>query len=323
MVLFLIFLIFVFSFILIKAADHVVIAIRALSRETHTKVFAISAVLLAFTTSLPELFVGITSSLEGNPNLSFGNIIGANIANISLVAGLSAFLVGKVHIHGANISHEFGIGMIAGIIPLILIFDGELTRIDGIILVLIYCAYAISFFKNRFLQVSEFHGKESFAHRLFRSVNHMQTSRSKEIVRLFMSFAILFLSAQVIVKIATGVAELAHLPTFIIGVVILSVSTTLPELALSFRSLKDHEPKMFLGNLLGSIIVNSTLIIGFVSIISPIKLVAHQEYLVAASFFVLIFVGFWFLIRSKFTLERWEAAALLILYLIFIVVELL
>src|SRR3990167_7352305 len=141
---------FLLVVILIKASDEVVKALRRLSRETHTKTFILSAILLAVATSFPELFVGISSALEGTPTLSFGNVLGANIANISLVAGIAALVTGRVHIQGEYIKKEVIMAAIAGALPLILIYDKSLSRTDGLILLAAYGAYATSFFKIRF-----------------------------------------------------------------------------------------------------------------------------------------------------------------------------
>ncbi|KKR37872.1 hypothetical protein A2614_01740 [Candidatus Woesebacteria bacterium RIFOXYD1_FULL_40_21] len=318
---FLIISIFILSFILMKSSEQVVIALRHLAAETHTKLFILSALIIAISTSFPELFVGITSALEGSSSLSLGNILGANVTNLSLVAGVSALVAGHVNVHGEFLKHEIWIAAIAGMLPIILVLDGDLDRIDGLILLLAYGAYATSFFKVRFMQIAEQIKKGVFFHRFLRSIHHVNTGQTKEMVRFFLGIFALLFSAGLIVKIAKDVAIAANIPLFLIGLIFLSIGTTLPELVFSFTSLKDKEPTMFFGNLLGSIIANSTLIIGVTVLISPIKLVAFSEYLVASIAFISIFFVFWLFTRSKLQLTRWEAAILLILYLIFVVVE--
>ena len=91
--------IILFSFVLIKSTDLVVVALRRIGKQTKTKVFALSAIILALGTSFPELFVGITSALEGAPNISLGDVTGSNIANIALVGALAALIAGRVRVH--------------------------------------------------------------------------------------------------------------------------------------------------------------------------------------------------------------------------------
>lgn len=314
-------LLLVLTFFLIKSADIVVISLRRLSKSTHVAAFVLSALLLALATSFPELFVGITSALEGSSSLSLGVIVGSNIANISLMGGLAALLTGRVHVHGEFMKKDVAIALLAGILPLILAFDGELRRVDGLILLAVYAAYATSFFKVRFLEIAERHKTENFFHRLFRKINHFDVDKTKEFGRLFVGLALLLFSADMVVEVAKQLAIFANIPVFVVGLIIVAVGTSLPELAFSLRSLGDKEPKMFFGNLLGSTIANSTLIIGITTLINPVTGLARSDYLVSAAFFVIIYLTFWFFIRSKFRLDRWEAGVLILLYLVFAILE--
>ena len=319
MVLGLIILIIIFSFVLIKSADIAVIALRRITRGA--SVFGISAVLIALGTSFPELFVGVTSALEKSPNLSLGVILGSNIANIALIGGMAALIAGRVEVHGEFLHRDVWIAFIASLIPLVLALDGNLNTIDGIILILIYLAYAISFFKHRFLEIGNQDIDGKFFLKFFRKVNHMESKKSKEIGRLFVGIVLLLFSADIIVRFSSILADYLNIPVFVIGLFILAIGTSLPEFAFSLRSLEDHQPTMFFGNLLGSIIANSTLIVGLVSIINPIEIIAIDHYLIAAVSFLITFLIFYFFIRTKHRLDRWEALSLLILYLFFVVVE--
>jgi len=317
----LIFSILCFSFLLIKAADLVIVALRRLSRLTKTGVFALSAVILALGTSLPELFVAITSAMEGTPVLSLGNVLGANIANISLVAGIAGLFLGKVNINKDYIRRDVFMALVAGLLPLILILDANLSRVDGLILLSVYGAYSASFFKSRFERIAREHKKETFFYRFFRKIANIDGNYTREIGRLFIGVALLLFSADMIVKIASLLAAIANIPVLFVGLVILSIGTTLPEIAFSLRSVEEHQPTMFLGNLLGSIIANSLLILGVASIISPIVITAFENYYEAVFAFILIFSIFWLFIKSKHRLDRWEAGLLLALYLIFVIIE--
>lgn len=320
----LIFLIIVFSLILIKSADMVIVAIRRISKTTQTGVFTLSVIILALGTSFPELFVGITSALERAPSVSLGDITGSNIANIALIGGLAAFFAGRVRVRGDYLRHEIWVALVASVVPLLLLLDGELNRVDGLILLAAYFANATSFFRSRFVQIGkEQREEESFTYRFMRQFNHIAAKRRKELGKLFVGIALMLFSADSIVKIAVYLASLANLPEFVIGVVIIAIGTSLPELAFSFRSLEEHEPSMFFGNLLGSTIANSTLVVGVVSLIQPIHLLAVPQYFYAVTSFVVIFLVFWFFIRTKHRLDRWEAGVLILLYLVFVAVELL
>ena len=113
-----------------------------------------------------------------------------------------------------------------------------------------------------------------------------------------------------------------RLSKFVIGVIVVAIGTSLPELAFSFRSLSEHEPSMFFGNLLGSTIANSTLVLGTVALIRPIVLYNLSPYMVAVTSFIMIYLIFWYFIRTKHRLDRWEAGMLIIMYIIFVITEL-
>lgn len=316
-----IFLIIVFSFVLIKAADLVIVAIRRITKGTKAKAFTISAIILAIGTSLPELSVGITSALEGNPSISLGDITGSNIANIALVAGLTSVFVGKVGVYGKYMRREVGTALVAGALPIALLFDKSLSRVDGLILLAIYAAYASHFFRHRFEQIAEEQEQENFVWRFSRRFNHIAQRRKQEVGKLFVGIALMLFSADAIVRLARFLAESFDIPTFLIGLVVVAIGTSLPEFAFSFRSLEEHEPSMFFGNLLGSTIANSTLVIGIVAVIHPIEVVAVNEYFLAVATFFLVFIVFWRFISSKNRLDRWEGGVLLLLYVVFLILE--
>src|SRR3989344_5717001 len=291
----LIFLIVILSLVLIKAADMVIVSIRRLSRETHTGVFAISAVILALGTSLPELFVGITSALESSQNLALGVVLGSNIANIALIGGLAAFVAGRVVIHSDYVIHEVWIAFLAGILPAFLALDGVLSRVDALILISVYLAYTTGFFKRRYLQIAKEQQEEtSFVYRFFRKFKNLPQGRTREFGKLFVGVAMLLASSDIIVRLSTFLAAYAQIPLFLVGLFVIAIGTSLPELVFSIRSLSDHEPSMFFGNLLGSTIANSTLIVGVTTLINPLNIVAYDEYFSAVIAFVVIFASFWF-----------------------------
>lgn len=318
----LIIIILLLSFVLIKSADLVIVSIRRLSRETHTSAFAISAIILALGTSLPEFFVGITSSLEKSPNLTLGVVLGSNIANIALIGGLAAFVAGRVMVYSDYVIHDVFIAFLAGILPVFLALDGTLNRVDALILLSVYLAYTTGFFKRRYQQIaSEQREERGFIYRFLRRFNHLPHGETREFGKLFLGVALLLATSDIIVRLSSTLASYANVPLFLVGLFVIAIGTSLPELAFSVRSLSNHEPSMFFGNLLGSTIANSTLIVGITILIQPLNVLAFNEYLTAAISFVVVFVSFWLFVRSKHRLERWEAGILLILYFIFAVVE--
>ena len=300
-------LILFFSFLLIKASDILLVNLTSIARRTKLGQFAITSFLLALATSLPEFFVGVAAALADKPNLSLGNIIGANIANLSLVIGGAALFSGAVIVRGNFLRRDVFYAFLAGAAPMLLLIDKNLSRVDGLILLTLYGFYQFMVFtEGKQEKLAE--EQEKFTPR-------------KELGWTFLGVALLLFSADMIVRVASKVALIFNIPLLLVGLFVLAIGTTLPELTFSLRAVKKHQPTMVFGNLLGSIVANSTLVIGVVSLISPIRIQAFSEYLLATLAFVLIFGAFYFFTRTKHRLERWEGAFLLGFYLAFLLSE--
>ena len=280
--------------------------------------FAVTELLLALATSLPEYFVGITAALKQTPALSLGNVLGANIANLSLVIGGGALIGGTIFVQGNLLSQNILYAALTGSAPLFLLLDKSLSRIDGFILLLLYGFYQVNVFREREKGKIDL-GEEGFVQRLLRRLNHRSARR--EIGWIFLGAALLLFSADMIVRSSIGLATLINVPVLLIGLILISIGTTLPELVFGIEAVKQHQPGMVLGNLLGSIVTNATLVIGTVALICPIEVVAFNEYLLATLTFFIVFSSFFLFVRSKRRLDRWEGLVLIIFYLMFALAE--
>lgn len=312
------FLIIGFSFLLIKATDILIINFRSLAKRTRVGQFAISGLILALATSLPEFFVGVTAALEGSPSLSLGNVIGSNIANLSLVMGGAALVSGAIQVRGVFLRKDVFYAFLGGAAPMILLFDKNLSQIDGLILLALYGFYQVIVFGEQKKRITS-SDEKGFIHKFLRRLNHRKVG--KEFGWIFLGIALLLFSAEMLVRAAKEVALILNVPILIIGLFLIAVGTSLPELIFEIKAVKNRQSEMAFGNLLGSVVANGTLIIGITALISPIKIQAFEEYLLATLAFVIIFGVFYLFIRTKHRLDRWEGAILLGFYLAFILVE--
>lgn len=306
-----------FSFLLIKATDILMLNLKPLVSRTRIGAFAISGLIMALGTSLPELFVGITSALRGTPSLSLGNVIGSNIANLSLIIGGAALIGGTVHAQGNFLKQDVFYAFLAGAAPMVLLFDKQLSRLDGLILLAVYGFYQGMIFNER--TSGGISREDGFIHRLIRRLNHRGTRR--ELGWIFLGLALLLFSAEMVVWSAKMIAVFLNIPIFLIGLLLVAVGTSLPELAFEIKAIKERQPAMAFGDLLGSIVANATLIIGLTSLIAPIRIQAFPQYLLATMAFVVIFGAFYFFVRTKHRLDRWEGMVLVGLYLAFVLSE--
>ncbi|NCN58668.1 hypothetical protein COW99_05185 [Candidatus Roizmanbacteria bacterium CG22_combo_CG10-13_8_21_14_all_38_20] len=309
-------LLVILSLLLIQITSKLIVYLSRLNNDLKIGGFALAGFLLALATSLPELFVGIASALEGTPAISLGNVIGSNIANLTIVAGLAALFGGTLVIKNGTTKQDLLHTFIAGASPLVLLLDKELTRVDAIILIALYGIYNYTLLTKRQMG---YEGRESGIALLFR---RLQPKRTKQTLRMvFLAVAGIFITSDLIVRLAQAIAGTFHIPVFLIGLFVVALGTSLPELAFEYQAIKKRKGAMFLGNLMGSVVANGTLIIGITALIHPIKIVALSEYLVASIFFVGAFFIFYIMTRTKHRLDRWEGGVLVLLYFLFILLE--
>jgi len=311
-------LIFLLSFVLIKATDILIVNFTSLSQKTRLRKFALTGLILGLATSLPELFVGLSAAFENKSILSLGNIMGANIANLSLVVGGAALLGGTVIVRGDFLRRDIFYAFLAAASPMLLLSDRVLSRLDGLILLIFYVFYQVIVFNEHSFRLREREIKKP--QRLLRIFNLRSKTTRKEIAWIFLGIVLLLFAADALVKIAVKLAVTFNLPLLLVGLLIVAVGTTLPELVFEIQALRSRQSSMFLGNLLGSIVANGTLIIGLVALISPFRIQNLESYLLSMMSFLLIFAIFYLFIRTKHRLERWEGSLLLLIYLIFIFV---
>lgn len=309
--------ILLFSTLLVKATDVSVASIKNLSQKSRLGQFVLSTIFMGLVTSLPEIFVAVSSALGNVPTLAMGNVWGSNIANLSLVIGGAAILGGTIRVGGDILKRDAFYAFLAGATPLFLLWDKRLSRLDGLILISLYLFYIFQIIKEE--QKLSGDGEQTIKF-LLRQIS--PKTNSKDYAQIFGGVALLLFSADVIVRLAKNIASSAGLPLFFTGMFVVALGTSLPELAFGLRAVRQKKTQMVWGNLLGSVVANGTLILGITALLQPIDLSTVPRYAFASGAYIIVFFVFYFLIRSKRRLERWEGVLLLLIYVIFALLEL-
>ncbi len=290
--------------------------VKSLSKISHflrLPEFTTAFILMALATTMPELFVGISSALSKVPAISLGNIIGASLIDLTLIIGIIT-LVGKgIKIKSSKFEKDIAHIPIAIILILILYLIGNsLSRIDGIIILGFFIFNSYNMLKKRKKYPAKFR-------------KNQKIRRTDVIMSSFifiLALIILFLSSKYAVTYASSIAADLNLPQIIIGIFLISIATTLPELVFSFKATELGHEEMALGDLTGAVISNLTLVTGITAIIYPIEVEA-LSFLISISFLFiasLIFIKF---LKSNRELSIKEGTALIFFYIIFVIVELL
>lgn len=296
------------SIILVKSTHWVINSLIYLAQYLRVPEFVIAFILAGLATSFPELFVGISSAINKTSTLSLGNILGANIANLTLTLGLTVVLIKGLDSSKNPIQKNILYTLILLIYPLLLTLDGQLSRIDGVALIVLFILYNLILFSQ----------SKDFTKKLD-GVNHKNLI--KNIFIFIISIILLLGSAEIIVKNSTNLAYKLNTPLFLIGLFIVSVGTTLPELIFGIKSAKEQHRDMILGNVLGSLSVNSTFILGIVALISPIVIKNNYLFVSSSIFLLTAYLIFAIFARSKKKISWQEGISLCLFYIAFIIIQ--
>ena len=303
-------LFFLIACIFLAGSSNLVVkSLVKISKYYEFSEFVIGFIIIAFATSLPELFVAIMSSLSKIPALSLGNVIGSNIVNLTLVIGIATLLGKRVKIETEIEKRDIFYSSIIALLPLVLFLDHQLSRTDGIALILVFFLYVARLYVQR---------------KKFKKVvdGVVRKEIPKEVIIFVFSLVTLLLSSKFIVQFASLLAiELALQPIFI-GLIILSIGTTLPEISFEAHSVIKGYSGMALGNLLGSVVTNSALVLGVGATICPIE-AYFPSFLTGAIFLIALLGIFSIFAKTNKEISRKEGIVLLIFYVLFIIVNIL
>lgn len=244
--------------VLVWSADRFVDGAVATARNQGMSPMLIGLTIVAFGTSAPEMIVSATAALDGAAGLAIGNAIGSNIANIGLVLGTTA-LIATIPVKPMVVKREFPILLTTTAITALLLIDGHLGQIDGVIL---FGMLALSLY---FLSRNHIEAPE-----LTEEVDEMPAMNTgKALFTLCIGLILLLASSKLLVWSATGIAREFGVSELIIGLTIVAIGTSLPELAASISSaLKGHHD-IALGNVIGSNLFNLLAVLPFPGLINP------------------------------------------------------
>lgn len=307
---------------LVLAARVVMDSVKRLLARSRYRKMVLTVMLISLVAVLPELFIAVASVMEGVPVVSLGNVMGINILNVSLVIGGATLIGGGIPVVGDFVRWEMVSALLAGIVPVILLMDGKLSRADGVILMVIYGVYVWKTLSMKKRKVALSKGKAEYSW-VGRLKEQHQEHWEKLAVRIFWGLVFLFICSLGMVRLSIGVANEMRVPVLVISFVLVAIGTSLPEVLLEAVAAKRGEVALVLEDVLGMIVANSTLVLGIVALLSPIADVFVPRVVLASVGFIALFGLFWLFASSKKKLKRGEGLALIGVYLIFLGLELL
>jgi len=294
---------------LVWAAERFVHGAAATAHNLGVSSLVIGLVVIGFGTSAPEMLVSATAALQGNPSLAVGNALGSNIANIALVLGATA-LVSPLVVRSETLRREYPIMFIIMLVALFLMLDYELSRLDGIIL--LASLFAVMFWMVK-LGRSQQH-RDPVASTLDNEIPRIKTPLA--LFWLIFGLILLIVSSKILVIGAVYTAQWLGISDLVIGLTIIAIGTSLPELAASIMSAIKKEHDLAIGNIIGSNMFNIMAVLGISSTIAttPIsELVIKRDYGVMLGLSIaLFFMAYGF--RGPGRINRFEGMILLLSY---------
>jgi len=276
--------------------------------------FVVSFFVIAFAATVPNLFVGISSALHKIPQLSFGDVVGGNMIDLTLAVALAALIAKSLPAESKLVQTSSIFTIIIAILPLLLILDGTLGRGDGILLIGAFFFYVFWLFskKERFVKI--------YDEKKIKVVKEFKVFL-KDIGRIILGVALLLLGAEGIVRSASFFADSLNLSLPIIGILIVGLGNALPEIHFAIASARKGQTWMILGDLMGSVITPATLVLGIVALICPIEIPDFSPFAIARFFLIISAIFFLLFVRTGKVITRKEALFLLGIYIIFVLVE--
>ena len=267
----------------------------SLAKKLKISSMIIGLTVVAYGTSTPELAAAILAALNSHTELILGNIIGSNISNVGMVIGISAvfapLLISKITVR-KWIPIMIGVSLLV----IAMSYDGEISQIDGVILVTAligFTIYTIKTVKTHTITNTESNDAEHVEGELFLSRYRIETL-PKAFALVGSGIVLLFLGGHFTVNGAVAIAESVGLSQLVIGVVIVGIGTSLPELITSVIAIARKQTDIGVGNIVGSNIYNILLILGIAATMVgiPVSVDAFSNYYIMVAFSLVLFVGF-------------------------------
>jgi len=244
-------------------AERFVSGASATARHFGVSPLIIGLTIVALGTSAPEILVSAVASWQGNTGLAFGNAIGSNITNISLVLGLTALVI-PLKVHSKILKRELPILLLIMFLVLALILDGEMNRGDGLLLV-----FGLAIMIYWLVQLGLKSRQEDPMNEEYTQEISSDMPRRRALLWLLAGMLVLFAGSKILVWGAVSIAEFIGISDLVIGLTIIAIGTSLPELAASIISARKGEYDIAIGNVIGSNMFNLLAVMSMPGLIAP------------------------------------------------------
>ncbi len=291
--------------LVIKSADFAIKYASHLAQVFSLPRYVVGFLVVAIISILPETFIAIASVFQGAPSFGLGMLFGSNVADLTLIFGLVVLTTANgIRIKSPLLENNQWYPLVLSL-PIILGLDGFFSRVDGLILIVAGLLFYYLVFKMT---------------RLAKAAAASYRYGGKKFFYLMLSLVALLIGSNLAVKYGIAFAESVNLNPILIGMLVVGLSTTLPELFFSVRAVKYRHEDLALGDILGTVISDATIVVGILALISPFAFPQKIVY-VTAVFMVVASLVLFALMRSGKILTKKEGWLLFLYYAIFVLTE--
>ncbi|POT55019.1 calcium/sodium antiporter [Citrobacter amalonaticus] len=251
--------------LVVYGADRLVFAASILCRTLGIPPLIIGMTVVSIGTSLPEIIVSVAASLHGQLDLAVGTAIGSNITNILLILGLTA-LIRPFTVHSDVLRRELPLMLIVSVVAGSVLYDGQLTRSDGIFLLLLAVLWLL--FIVKIARIAERQGNDSLTRE---QLAELPREGGLPVAFLWLGIALIIMpmATRMVVDNATVLANYFGMSELTIGLTVIAIGTSLPELATAIAGVRKGENDIAVGNIIGANIFNIAIVLGLPALISP------------------------------------------------------
>ena len=289
--------------LLYYGAECLITGSKSIAEKFNLPPIIVGITLVAFGTSLPELIVSINAILKNESGIVVGNVVGSNIANIGLVLGITAMMT-PIYFSYKKIRFDLYFLLFITLLPLFFIYLGNLVFWQGMIFLLLLGGYCWKLYTQDTIidDIPDILSKQKIS-----SIS----------LKIILSIVGLWLGAHTFVLGAIGIAEALGVSSLVIGMTIVALGTSLPELAATITAAKHNQTGFVIGNIIGSNIMNIVAVLGFTLIISPIS-IEFADMMPQGIFMIILTMGLFILLKFKGGISKLSAGILVLIYLLFI-----
>ncbi len=291
--------------IVAKSADMVVYSISDYARKLGISDYLIGFLVVSIGTAMPELVAALTGAMAGAGAIVFGTVFGSNLFKIPML--------GLILLMTKSIKTKQNVGGNAPIVtlfvilfPLLLVIDGVLSRVDGVILLLAFLVY-----------VARLWHSEGELGKMKENVELKNIW--KDVIIFGLALAALLLSARFLVFSSIEVSGMLNISPYIVGLVVIGIGASAPELTVQIRSIFKHKQNLAFGNVLGSLVANSALVLGIVAVIRPVYI--EFSTILITSIFMIVGILYSLLIMGKEKVGWKSGIVLVLFYVVFLLAE--